>query len=69
LPMINIKERRMVAKPIEILEDIPLDESNPEKFTRIIMSIEEKMKQDLVNSSTRARMCLLGAMKTCMGLT
>ena len=56
MPMINIKERRTVAKPIEILEDIPLDESNPQKFTRIIMSIEEKM-------------CLLGAMKTCMGLT
>ena len=31
-----------------MLEDIPLDESNPEKFTRIGTSMEKKMKQDLV---------------------
>ena len=31
----NIEERRTVAKPIEVLEDVPLDESNSEKFTRI----------------------------------
>ena len=24
----NIKERRTVAEPIEVLEDVPLDESN-----------------------------------------
>ena len=44
----NIEERRMLAKPIEVLEDVPLDESNPEKFTRIGTSMEEKTKQDLV---------------------
>ena len=44
----NIEERRTVAKPIEVLEDVPLDESNSEKFTRIGTSMEEKMKQDLV---------------------
>ncbi|XP_050278165.1 uncharacterized protein LOC126719678 [Quercus robur] len=31
----SIKERRTLAEPIEILEDVPLDESNPEKFTKI----------------------------------
>ena len=44
----NIEERRTVAEPIEVLEDVPLDESNSEKFTRIGTSMEEKMKQDLV---------------------
>ena len=44
----NIEERRTIAEPIEVLEDVPLDESNSEKFTRIGTSMEEKMKQDLV---------------------
>ena len=48
LPSMNIEERRTVVELIEILEDIPLDESNPEKFTRIGTSMEEKKKQDLV---------------------
>ena len=48
LPMINIDKRMTVAKPIEILEDIHLDKSNLETFTRIRMSIEEKTKQDLI---------------------
>ena len=43
----NIEERRMVAEPIEVLEDVPLDESNLEKFTRIETSMKKK-KQDLV---------------------
>ena len=46
--MIIIEERRVIAEPSEILEDIPLEEGNPEKFTRIGTSIEEKMKHDLV---------------------
>ena len=44
----NIKERRVIAEPIEVLEDIPLEEGNHEKFTRIVISMEEKTKQDLV---------------------
>ena len=44
----NIKERRVAAKPTEALEDVPLDESNPERFTRIGTSMEEKTKQDLI---------------------
>ena len=40
----NIEERRVDAKPTEVLEDVPLDKSNPERFTRIIISMEEKTK-------------------------
>ena len=48
MQMMNIEERWIVAEPIEVLEDVPLDESNSEKFTRLKTSMEEKMKQDLV---------------------
>ena len=44
----NIEERRKIIESIEILEDIPLDESNSEKFRRIVTSMGEKTKQDLV---------------------
>ena len=39
----------ITAGPMEVLEDIPLDKSNPEKFTRIGTSMEMEMKQDLVH--------------------
>ena len=44
----NIEERKAATEPIKVLEDIPLDEGNPEKFTRIGTSMEKKTKQDLV---------------------
>ena len=44
----SIKERRTLVEPIEILEDVPLDESNPEKFTKIGTSMGEKTKQELI---------------------
>ena len=44
----NIEKTRVAAKPIEVLEDVPLDESNPKRFTRIRISMEEKTKQDLI---------------------
>ena len=44
----NIEERRTVAELIEVLEDVLLDESNPEKFNRIGTSMEEKKKRDLI---------------------
>ena len=44
----NIEEIRILAEPIEVLEDVPLDKFNPEKFIRIGTSIGEKTKQDLV---------------------
>ena len=50
----NIEERRMLAKLIEVLVDVPLDESNSEKFTRIGTSMEEKTKQDLVRFLKRS---------------
>ena len=50
----NIEEMRVLAEPVEVLEDVPLDESNPEKFTRIGTSMEEKTKQDLVKFLRRS---------------
>lgn len=44
----SIEEIRVVAEPTEVLEDIPLDENNPKKFTRIGTGMKEKTKQDLV---------------------
>ena len=44
----SIEERRVTAEPIEVLEDIPLEDGNPEKFTRIGTNMKEKTKQDLV---------------------
>ena len=47
----NIEERRTIAEPIEVLEDVRdvhLGKSNPEGFTRIRTSMEEKTKQDLI---------------------
>ena len=38
----NIEEKRIVAKPTEALENIPLDESNPERCTRVGADLEEK---------------------------
>jgi len=45
---INIEEKRTLAEPIEVLADVLLDKSNPEKFTRIGTSMERKTKQDLI---------------------
>ena len=44
----SIEERRTLTEPIEVMEDVPLDKSNLEKFTKIGTSMEEKTKQDLV---------------------
>ena len=44
----SIEETKVVAEPTEVLEDIPLDETNPEKCTRVGASMESKTKQDLV---------------------
>ena len=48
MPTMSIEERRMLTEPIEVMEDVLLDKSNLEKFTRIGTSMEEKTKQDLV---------------------
>ena len=44
----TIEERRVVTVPTEVLEDIPLDENNPEMYTRVGADMEEKTKKDLV---------------------
>ena len=40
----SIDERRVTTEPTEALEDVPLNKSNPEKFTRIGTSMEMKTK-------------------------
>ena len=45
----NIEERKVIAEPTKVLEDIPLEEGNPKKFTRVGTSIEEKTKQNLIH--------------------
>ena len=45
---ISIEERRIVAEPTEALEDIPLDEEDPGKSTRIWVNLERKIKKDLI---------------------
>ena len=45
----NIEEKRVVAEPIEELEDIFLDKNNPERCTRVGADLEEKTKKDLVH--------------------
>ena len=44
----GIEERRVTAEPTEVLEEILLEEGNPEKFTRIRTIMKEKTKQDLI---------------------
>ena len=44
----NIEERRIVAEPTEALEDIPLDEDDTGKSTRIGADLEGKIKKGLI---------------------
>ena len=44
----NIEEKRMVAEPIKVLEDISLDEKNSKKCTRVGADLEERIKKVLV---------------------
>ena len=44
----SIEERRVVAEPTEVLEDVLLQQDDPKKSTRIGTSMKEKMKEDLV---------------------
>ena len=44
----NIEEKRVVAEPTEALEDISLDENNPERYIRVGADLEENIKKDLV---------------------
>ena len=44
----NIEEKRDVVEPTEALENIPLDERNLERYTRVGADLEGKNKKDLV---------------------
>ena len=44
----NIEEKKMVAEPIGVLEDIFLDEKNLERCTRVGVDLEEKVKKGFV---------------------
>ena len=44
----SIEERRIAANTTKVLENVPLDENNPKKLTRIGVSMENKTKQNLV---------------------
>ena len=46
--MMNIEEMRVVAESTEALENVSLDKDNPEKSTRIVADLEEKIKKDLL---------------------
>ena len=45
----SIDKRRVTTKLMKALENVPLENSNPEKFTRIGTSMEMKTKQNLVH--------------------
>ena len=40
----SMEERRVVAEPTKLLEDIPLDVNNPEKYTRVGANMEGNIK-------------------------
>ena len=44
----NIEEKIIVAELTEALENIPLNESNLERYSRVGVNLEEKTKKDLV---------------------
>ena len=44
----SIEERRVVVEPIEVLEDVLLQEDDLEKFTKIGTSMKEKVRKDLI---------------------
>ena len=44
----NIEEKRIVAEPTKALENIPFDESNLERYTKVGADLKEKNKKDLI---------------------
>ena len=44
----SIEEKRVIAEPTEVLEDVLLREDDLKKFTRIGTSMKEKARKDLV---------------------
>ena len=54
MQMMNIEERRTTMEPTKTLEDIPLDENNPERYTGVRADMEKKTKQELVQFLKRS---------------
>ena len=50
----KIEEKRTMAEPTKTLEDISLDENNPERYTRVGANMEKKTKQELVQFFRRS---------------
>ena len=44
----SIEERRVVTEPMEVLENVLLQEDDLEKFTRIGTGMKEKARKDLI---------------------
>ena len=63
--MMNIEERRVVAESIKALEDIPLDENNLERYTRVGVDMEKKTKQDIVQFLKKSIDVLHGVIRIC----
>ena len=63
--MMNIEERRVVAESTKALEDIPLDENNLERYTRVGVDMEKKTKQDLVQFLKKSIDVLHGVIRIC----
>ena len=61
----NIEEKRIVTEPIEALENIPLDESNLERYTRVEADLEEKNKKNLIRFLKKNIDALLEVMRIC----
>ena len=62
----NIEEKRVVVEPIEVLEDIFLDERNPRRCTRVKSDLEGRIKEDLVQFLRKNIDVLLGVMRICL---
>ena len=45
---LSIEEKRVITEPTEALENVLLQEDDPEKFTRIGTGIKEKAREDLI---------------------
>ena len=61
----NIEEKRIVTEPIEALENIPLDESNLERYTRVEADLKEKNKKNLIRFLKKNIDALLEVMRIC----
>ena len=65
----NIEEHRMVTEPVEKLKEIPLDNSDPDRTTKIGILANPAIRQELITFLRSNRDVFTRAMKTCQELT